>query len=410
MSDIAVQAGVTKATVSLALKGDKQISGETRRRIAKLARAMGYRRNPTVDHLMAELRKMRSPAHQASLALLNANQDRAAFTRHPTIPMYVKGCRRRAEELGYSFDEFWLHEPELYGERLNKILHARGIKGVVVVGLMKDNRLPEKFSATWEAFPTVVTGVRTRDPALSFTCTDHHMLGLKAFQRAVELGYRRPALVLDHVIDGLTDGRFSAGVRVAQAALPLSRRTKPFYLVKEARGKPLLFQRWFNKEKPDAILTLYNVVRTWLKNRTDVGLIQLEWRKSSPEWAGMDQHNDVVGETAVEMVVGMIHHGVRGIPDFPRGTLIGSTWVEGSTVSRYYSSEGSMPMRADTADIRWPAGTGSKAGQGDGLSAGPYSFLAGGLSPKQASDVDPQRHRLDQSLGASGSLAQSPGI
>ncbi len=332
MSDIAQRAGVSKNAVSLALRNDPQIPAKTRRRIERVARAMGYTKNPTVTHLMAQLRMSRAPAFQASLALLNANQDAAAFTRHPTIPIYVNGCRRRAEELGYSLDEFWLHDPELNGERLNKILRARNIRGAIVVGLMKENRLPQGFAATWDMVPTVVTGVRTREPALSFACTDHHMLAMRAFQKAIDLGYRRPALVLDHVIDELTDGRFSAGVQVAQSSLTASRRTRPFYFVEEAREKPELFHRWFEKEKPDALLTLYNVVRTWLKSRTDVGLIQLEWRTRSPDWAGMDQHNDVVGEAAIDMVISMIHHGEKGVPDFPRGTLVGSTWIDGKTV------------------------------------------------------------------------------
>jgi len=339
MSDIAQRAGVSKNAVSLALRGDPQIPEKTRRHIERVAKSMGYQKNPTVTHLMAQLRMSRAPAFQASLALLNANQDVAAFTRHPTIPIYVSGCHRRAQELGYSLDEFWLHDPELNGERLNKILRARSIKGAIVVGLMKENRLPEKFQSTWEAVPTVVTGVRTRDPALSFACTDHHMLALKAFQQALELGYRRPALVLDHVIDGLTDGRFSAGVQVAQAGLPALNRTRPFYFVEEARQKPALFHRWFEQEKPDALLTLYNVVRDWLKDPREVGLIQLEWRSRSPEWAGMNQHNDVVGEAAVDMVIGMIHRGETGVPDFPRGTLVGSTWVDGKTARTLSATE-----------------------------------------------------------------------
>ena len=85
------------------------------------------------------------------------------------------------------------------------------------------------------------------------------------------------------------------------------------------------------------ILTLYHVVRRWLCNMhleapADLGLIQLEWRADHPDWAGMHQHNDIVGEAAVEMVIGMIHNNERGIPPFPRATLLGSTWVEGQTV------------------------------------------------------------------------------
>lgn len=183
MSDIAKAAAVSKNTVSLALKSDPQIPESTRTRIQKIANKLGYQLNPTVAHLMAELRSNTSATPKASLAIINANQNKNAFTEHPTIPCYVDGCRRRAAQLGYGLDTFWLNDPELNGERLNRILKARGIRGIIIVGLMNSNRLPEAFDRTWHTYPCVVTGVRTRQPALSFACTDHHIITLKAFEK-----------------------------------------------------------------------------------------------------------------------------------------------------------------------------------------------------------------------------------
>ena len=337
MLDIARAANVSKNTVSLALRDDPQLRPETRERIRLLASEMGYTKNPTVAHLMAQLRAGTEQGHKATLALLNANQDRNAFRTHPTVPTYIQGCRRRAEANGYTLDEFWLHDPRLDGERLNKILRARNIRGVVVVGLMNDNHLPKHFEPTWDEYPCVVTGVRTREPALSFACTDHHMLALRAVESALRLGYRRPGLVLDGVIDHLVEGRFTAGYLIAQQQLPEAERLKPFYAVTEARSDPSLFHEWYKKERPDLILTLYHVVQRWLEAigvqaPGGIGLVQLERRETRANWAGMDQHNDIVGEAAVEMVIGMIHNNERGIPLFPRATLIGSTWVNGQTV------------------------------------------------------------------------------
>ena len=337
--DIARAAGVSKNTVSLALRRDPQIPPRTRARIEGLAAQMGYQKNPIVAHLMAQLRAGADSRHKSALALLNANEDRAAFRNHPTIPTYLEGCRRRAAQTGYSLDEFWLHDPELDGAKLNKILQARNIRGVLVVGLMNSNHLPERFLPTWEEYPCVVTGVRTRNPALSFACTDHHMLVLRAVENALRLGYRRPGLVLDGVIDRLLEHRFTSGFLVAQQQIAAAQRLKPFYAVTEARSRPDLFEKWFQKEKPDVILTLYHVLQRWLagfglRAPEDVGLIQMEWRADHGQWAGMHQHNDIVGEAAVEMVIGMIHNNERGIPLFPRATFLGSTWVEGKTVHR----------------------------------------------------------------------------
>jgi len=339
MSDIALRVGLSKNTVSLALRHDPQIPEKTRKRIQRAAHALGYRKNPTVAHLMAQLRTSRSLTFQAPLALLNANLDPSAFTRHPTVPVYVQGCRKRAAELGYSLDEFWLHDPHLDAKRLERILRTRNIRGVIIVGLMKENRLPPRFLPIWKQFPTVVTGTRTHEPALSFACSDQHILAMKAFEKALSLGYQRPALVLDREIDLLVDGRFTSGIHIAQQGLPKSRQTKPFYQVTEARNRPQLFHQWFEREKPDVVLTLYNVVRRWLQDMglalpRDVGLIQLEWRRDHADDAGMNQHNEIVGEAAVEMVINMIHHHVPGVQAFPRATFIGSTWVEGKSVKR----------------------------------------------------------------------------
>jgi LacI family transcriptional regulator len=338
MATIAEKAGVSKNTVSLALRHDPQIPPPTRKRIQKIARALGYAKNPVVAQLMTELRKAHPAGYRRTLALLNANQDAAAFKRHPTVPRYVEGCRRRAAFHGYKLDEFWLHDPDLNGDRLDRILRTRGIRGALIVGLMKENQLPPRFASTWEKHACVVTGVRTRNPTLPFCCVDHHALVLQAMEQARLLGYQRPALVVDTRIDRLVDGRFSAGMWFAQQALPAKQRLPGFFEVEAARADPSLFAAWLRRHEPDALFTLYNVVKTWvegigLRVPRDIGLIQLERRDDdSADWAGMDQHNDLTGEAAVDMLVGTLHNNEIGLPAFPRATLISGSWSSGTTV------------------------------------------------------------------------------
>lgn len=337
MQVIADQVGFSKNTVSLALRGDPSISAATRELIRKTADKLGYQPNAVVSHLIAQLRAGRTARFQAKLALINAHRDPKAFRTHATIPAYVAGCERRGLQLGYTFDHFWLHDPKLKAASFSRILRTRGIKGIIIVGLMHHNQLPAPLRPVWDEFPCVVTGVRTRDPALSFSCVDHHDLVIQAFERALALGYQRPALVVEERIDRLVEGRFSGAMLTAQRSLPAARRVPAFMESQQSRtdGKP--FQAWFDRHKPDVLLSLYNIVFPWLKVHgrrvpQDVGVIQLEWRASHPEIAGMNQHNDAVGEAAVDMVVGQIHRNESGIPAFPRATLIGASWVDGSSV------------------------------------------------------------------------------
>lgn len=334
-ADIAREVGCSKYTVSLALKDDPQISAATRKRVRVVAKKLGYEPNAVLSQLMAQLRASRTTHFQAKLALINANHDREALRQHPTIPTYVSGCENRAAKTGYAFDPFWMHDPTLKPERLRGILDSRGIKGILLVGLMHSNRLPPEFTPLWETFPTVVTGVRTRDPDLSFCCVDHHHLALQAIERSLELGYRRPGLVLDDVIDKLIERRFSAGFQTGQRELPRSRRL-PIYSLPDSDDKaaPPSFFDWLDHHRPDVVFTLYNRVERWITESgrripEDVGIIQLEWRANRPEIAGMNQHNFAVGEAAVDMLISQIHNNESGVNEFPRATLIGATWAEG---------------------------------------------------------------------------------
>ena len=158
LSDIARELGYSKNTVSLGLRGSPQIAAATRERIRAAAERLGYQPNAVVSQLMAQLRTGRTRNFQAKLALVNANLDPEAMRTHPTVPTYVEGCESRAAKLGYSFDRFWLHDPALTADRWLRILTTRGIKGLILVGLMDTNHLPAALMPVWRQLPTVVTG------------------------------------------------------------------------------------------------------------------------------------------------------------------------------------------------------------------------------------------------------------
>lgn len=335
MGTIAAEVGVSKATVSLALRNSPEVSASMKERIHAVADRLGYQLNPALGQLLSQIRNRDN--YRATLALVNAHPDKYSLRDHPTIPEYVEGIRRRADSLGYSIDTFWLNDGQTPARRFKSIMLARGIKGVLLVGLMNDSQFPEKLLPIAEALPTIVTGVRTHNPTLPYVCSDHHGLALQAVEKALGLGYHRPGLALDEQIDRLVEGRFSAGFLYGQLRLPPSQRLHPFYEVRAAEKDPAIFERWLRRERPDVIFTLYNDIKQWIERLgmsvpQDIGLIQLEWRKTEPGWAGMRQHNDLTGEAAVDTLVGMIHRGETGAQAEPRALLIAPSWQDGQTI------------------------------------------------------------------------------
>ncbi|MBR4597154.1 MAG: LacI family DNA-binding transcriptional regulator [Opitutales bacterium] len=341
LADIARRLGISKNAVSLGLRNSLSISEKTRKKIKSAAAEMGYVRNEMLSKIMSHA-KSASGGFLETIALINANKSRDAFKTHPTIPEYVEGIERAAKREGFAIDKFWIYDDSLTEKSFMRILKSRGIKGGIIVGLMDDNRLPPKFKNIWNNFKFVVTGVRTYLPTFDFACADHFLIAYHATLEALKRGYKRPALVLDKKIENLIEGRFTGGFLKAQLSLKKENRIDPFFNVSDAKRDLKIFYSWFEKNKPDVLISLYNSPKAWLEkigvfSPRDIGLISLERRKGEPEWAGMNQRNDLVGVAAVEKLSKLLMQG-SGEKSAITATLISPEWVDGKTISRKKSA------------------------------------------------------------------------
>lgn len=337
MADVARLAGVSKNTVSLSLKDSPLISEKTKKKILKIAESIGYEKNMIFSRFMSEIKMSGLKRYRETIALINANENADALKNHPTIPKYVEGIRRAAEREGFAINEFWLYDPELNGRSLTRVLKTRGIRGGIITGLMDNNRLPSKFKEVWNTFKFVITGVRTYEPTLNFSIADHYLIAYQAVQHALEYGYDRPALVLDKKIDDLIEGRFTGGFLRAQLNMPRENRIEPFFDVKEARQNCSIFFDWYKKNRPNALICLYNSVQKWVEQLgirvpQDMGLIQLERRDSEAEWAGLNQRNDLVGESSVERLSQLLYSPSVVDSGVVTATLVSPEWTDSATI------------------------------------------------------------------------------
>ncbi len=120
--------GFSVAPVSKALRHDSKVSSATLDLVQQAARKIDYSPNPYVGQGMSSMRRRNTANFRGNIALVfkDSSLPLAADVRHKQI---IKGVRERLEELGYQIDEFELIAKR--PESLGRILHARGIRGVL---------------------------------------------------------------------------------------------------------------------------------------------------------------------------------------------------------------------------------------------------------------------------------------
>src|SRR2546423_15384418 len=149
--DIARKAGVTQATVSLALRGHPEVSPDTVARIKAIAQKLEYSPAPYLADLSAYRKPRRPVKFQASLAWLSNYPEGETWRNFPAFRGYFEGANIRAKELGYRLEEFKLRGRGMRASRMEQILSARNIGGILVApqprsGMTLDFRF-DRFSA-----------------------------------------------------------------------------------------------------------------------------------------------------------------------------------------------------------------------------------------------------------------------
>jgi len=97
--------------------------------------------------------------------------------------------------------------------------------------------------------------------------------------------------------------------------------------------------KWVRQEKPEVAITLGWGRRLigWLQDEgirvpEAMGVVDLSAHPSEPEVAGIDQNDRLVGQTAVEFLIGMIQRNERGVPKDVIYNLVAGKWQSGPSV------------------------------------------------------------------------------
>lgn len=330
MAVIAEQAGVSKTTVSLALRNHPSIPAATCQRIQELAARVGYRPDPFVAALMANCRRNR-PVTQTALIAYVTGYGVAETRQSSFLRRHYQGAQDRASQLGYKLEVFSMAAARMTSRRLSEILYARAIHGVLVGPFPKPH---SELALAWEKFAPATIGFALERPAMSRVDNDHVINMHTAVQALRTAGYRRIGLCMYAEGEELAQYRNRMAYLNAHYAMP-KRHQVPLC-------EPEIFDRervlaWFHQHRPEVVLSINTEVRDWLQEAglrvpDDVGFASLNLpAEEVGRISGILNNYEQVAASAVDLIEEALHRNERGLPASPKLILMNGAWVPGQT-------------------------------------------------------------------------------
>lgn len=332
LRDLAAQIGVSHTTVSLALRNSPRITPVVRKQVQKAARQAGYHADPTVSILMARLRTIRTTAVRETLGFITAWPTRNGWRDAPNHVRFFDGAARRARAAGYVIEEFWMKEAGMTSQRMSRILRARGIRGLVLCSLPN---VGGSLALEWKHFACVAKGLTVQHPRVHRVVSSHYEDMHLVLEQLARRKYHRVGLVLGEALSARVDRAWLASYLLHQNDVPKSDRVPPLITRTPAEEKE--FCRWFSKNRPEAILYSEQPVRAWIDSLGvsvpgNVGLVKLDWSPSMAPLAGVDSDPEMLGEAAIDLLIGQLQANELGIPKHEKIVAVRGRWVAGTTV------------------------------------------------------------------------------
>lgn len=333
MADIAKEAGVHKMTVSRALSGQKYVSDEVREKVHRAAEKLGYKKNNLISSVMAKVARSKSVDYGTPIVYLSDAPSEEHLRMNGATQRIVKRGREHAARYGFSFETMLYRDDSMSHQRLNEILEARGIQGLIVNVAEED---PIELDLNWDRLVAVTSGGRLKAPRdLPQVHSDIPRYMTRIFAEADVRGYQRVGFVLhDGSIKGFSSFWLSS-VLEYQYGLAEDRRIPVLSCGYDLQREEFL--QWFRLNQPDLIVTFLGDVHEWLVDDgfeipEEIGFIHTSIGDEGSRCAGILQDHGLLAEAAVDQVVHGLMAGNYGIAVRSDRHLIPFAWQDGDTL------------------------------------------------------------------------------
>jgi LacI family transcriptional regulator len=328
LQDVAEGAGVSKSTASRALRDSDLISETTRERVRQSAERLGYRMHPLWGRVLNQYRNGQTTGTMASLAILNYRPDPHDWHRKRFYSRILQGVRERAGAMRFGLDEIFLDDPGVDRDRLDTILEARGIRGLIIPPVPSPTL---EIAVDWDRYVAVSFGLQLRQPRLDRAVPDHHANLRLAWEQLRQAGYRRIGLALYGGLDDRIENGLTEAFHTCQSRDAVADEGIPPYL--RSTFHPPEFDRWLERHRPDALLVMQNRFLEHLagarREERAGGPLPVDLNlhpNRRPGACGIDQNLEEVGSAGIDLLATRLFFNETGLPNPPVSAVVEGHW------------------------------------------------------------------------------------
>jgi DNA-binding LacI/PurR family transcriptional regulator len=361
MGYLAERLGLTRTTISLALRGHTSISEKTRARVCALADELDYRPDPIISSIATRRWSADTPIRHRVIAFLchHTQEERGEGESgpprrviNPRQTLFLEGAKRRAEELGYKLEPFFVDDYPS-STAVTRVLYSRSIRGLIIPPI-SNPASKRAMNLDWDKFTAVCCGVGRIRPPLHTITSDVFATTKRVWEAVAQAGFRRIGAALychNPVADD--DWQRIGASKAAIEHLHLEESAKiPFHTAHMSEEASLM--EWYHQHRPEVIIAFNHATAEVLERHKvrmpeDVEIVCLRTLPQS-RWSGVAHLHEQIARSAVDLVYTEMRENRWGTPAIPKIMMVQPDWNAGTTFTRPLRWKG-LPVAEEQAAL-----------------------------------------------------------
>lgn len=361
LGDIAKVVGVSRMTVSRALRGISGVAYEKQIRIEQVARDLNYETLPYVSFFQSYVKSFKKPKFQGTIGWIDDwNEQQKNWWSEDWNRKLLEEAKKRAEKRGFKISKICLQmkrETVINNtgravKQLTRIANARGVHGIIlpnlhylslavsnwkdlsVVSIGDKRMLYEKIRET----PGYSSEKPPSNPSYYHTVLPNYYDNFSlAWENIIKRGYKRPGLFLTVFRDHTSNFNFRRQFVYFQSTLSEKHRIPPLVTPDDHNYCRTMLKDWAIKYRPDVIICQHAMLPEWLEAAkirpiADVGMVHLGITDQIKDWSGVITQQAQQARAAVDLVISQLRHLETGSPMVPQKIMIPGVWNQGKSL------------------------------------------------------------------------------